>query len=201
VHSALASRRAKERARRAAGDRAVDGWYRPLFNAQAVATFGALVAYALRQPDRELYRVRGAAALLMRAGQLAALGYAGWAVATVGVATFAGAPGLVAWSRGAPVLPPMPEAQGPAVDAAGRVHAAGPFALSRHPLNVAFGAVLWLQPRVTASFAALAAVSTLYLVAGSRHEEWRLSARHGAAYDAYRRGGTSFFLPGRPADG
>ena len=198
VHSALATRGVKAAARRALGPRAADGWYRPLYNAQALATFAALAAYTLRQPRRELYAVRGAAAGLMRAGQLAAAAYAGWAVASVGVAEFAGVPGFAAWSRGAAALPPSPEAQGPGVDDTGRLRAGGPFALSRHPLNVAFGLVLWLQPRVTSAFAALAAVSTVYLVAGSHHEEARLAARLGAVYDAYRRGGTPFFLPAPP---
>jgi protein-S-isoprenylcysteine O-methyltransferase Ste14 len=198
VHSALASRGAKAAARRRLGDRAVDGWYRPFYNAQALATFGAVVAYAARRPGPVLYEVGGAPALVMRAGQAAALGYAAWAVATVGLATFSGLPGLAAWAADAPTLPPAPEAQGPPLGADGRVRATGPFALSRHPLNFAFGAVLWLQPRVTAAFAAFAAVSTAYLVAGSWHEEARLAERAGPAYEAYRRSGAPFFLPGPP---
>jgi protein-S-isoprenylcysteine O-methyltransferase Ste14 len=198
VHSALASRGAKAAARRRLGDRAVDGWYRPFYNAQALATFAAAVAYAARRTGPVLYEVRGAPALVMRAGQAAALGYAAWAVATVGLATFAGLPGLVAWAADAPTLPPAPEAQGPPTTDGGGVRADGPFALSRHPLNFAFGAVLWLQPRVTAAFAAFTAVSTAYLVAGSWHEEARLSERVGPPYEAYRRSGAPFFLPGPP---
>ena len=196
VHSALASARAKRAARRHAGDRAVDGWYRPLYNVQALATFGALVAYARRQPDRTLYDVRGAPRALMRGGQLAALGGAAWAVARVGPLTFAGAPGLAAWARGTRDLPPTPEAQGPTVDASGGVDGGGPFALTRHPLNTAFAVMLWLQPRMTANLAAFTALATVHLVAGSRHEEARLAARHGAAYERYRRAGVPFFLPG-----
>jgi protein-S-isoprenylcysteine O-methyltransferase Ste14 len=196
VHSLLASRRTKAAVRRAVGERAYDGAYRPLYNAQAVGTFAALVVYARRQPDRPLYEIRGPLAALMRAGQLAAAGYAAWAVGTVGLPTFAGAPGLVAWLRGDPALPPAPEAQGPAAEPGGPVRVAGPFTTSRHPLNLAFNAILLLQPRVTANFAAFTALSTAYLVAGSWHEETRLAAWAGRGYEAYRGSGVPFYVPG-----
>ncbi|CAA9301776.1 MAG: hypothetical protein AVDCRST_MAG11-882, partial [uncultured Gemmatimonadaceae bacterium] len=129
-------------------------------------------------------------------GQLAALGGAAWAVARVGPLTFAGAPGLLAWARGAGDVPPTPEAQGPSVHATRGVDGGGPFALTRHPLNATFAVMLWLQPRMTANLAVFTAVATVHLVAGSRHEEARLAARYGPAYERYRRAGVPFFLPG-----
>jgi protein-S-isoprenylcysteine O-methyltransferase Ste14 len=76
------------------------------------------------------------------------------------------------------------------------VRAHGPFATSRHPLNFAFCALVWLEPRMTTTLAAFQALATLHLLAGSWHEESRLAARFGAPYEAYRRSGVPFFVPG-----
>ena len=110
----------------------------------------------------------------------------------------AGTTSLAAWARGASVVPREPEAQGPAHDARG-MRATGPFAWMRHPLNFAPLPVLWLHPHMTANLAAFNAAATLYLVVGSRHEEARLLAAHGADYERYRRGGVPFYWPRRPA--
>jgi protein-S-isoprenylcysteine O-methyltransferase Ste14 len=195
VHSALASRRMKTAARRVAGDRARDAWYRPLYNAQAIATFAALAAYARRLPDRPLYQARGPLVALLRLGQLAGLVYGGAAVRQIGVGRITGATGLAAWMHGRAVVPPEPEAQGPAPDSNGRLRGTGPFAWSRHPLNFAPLPVLWLNPRMTMNLAAFNVAATLYLVAGSRHEEARLADAYGSTYEAYRRSGVPFYLP------
>lgn len=199
LHSLLASRQAKAAASRVAGDRARAGWYRVLFNAQAVATFAALGVYARRLPDRTLYRATGALAGVLRTGQLAGLAVAALAVREVGLGRMAGTASLGAWTRGAAVVPPEPEAQGPARDAAGGMRATGPFAWMRHPLNFAPLPVLWLHPHMTVNLAAFNAAATLYLVAGSRHEEARLGAAYGADYETYRSGGVPFYWPRRPA--
>lgn len=200
VHSLLASRAVKEGvARRLLGDRARAGWYRVFFNAQAVATFGALALLGRRLPDRELYDVRGPLRGVLRAGQLGGLLFGAWAAREVGLARMSGVPSLRAWWRGDAVVPPEPEAQGPAPDPrTGRLRTGGPFAVSRHPLNLMPLPVLWLQPRMTANLAAFNVVATFYLALGSRHEERRLRAAHGDAYEAYRRSGVSYYLPGRP---
>jgi hypothetical protein len=197
VHSALASRAAKAAATRLLGPRARDGWYRAFYNAQAVVTTGALVAWAFRQPDRTLYRVRGPLAALMRAGQLAGLAFGAAAVREIGLARLSGASSALAWTRGAADVPPEPEAQGPAPDATGRLRTGGPFAVVRHPLNFMPLPVLWLNPHMTVNLAVAAVASTAYLVLGSWHEEQRLAAQHGAAYEAYRRSGVPFLVPSR----
>lgn len=199
LHSLLASRPAKAAASRVAGDRARAGWYRVLFNAQAVATFAVLGLHARRLPDRTLYRATGALAGVLRTGQLAGLAVAALAVREVGLGRMAGTTSLAAWARGAPAVPREPEAQGPAHDAAVGMRATGPFAWMRHPLNFAPLPVLWLHPHMTANLAAFNVAATLYLVAGSRHEEARLRAAHGADYEAYRRSGVPFYWPRRPA--
>jgi protein-S-isoprenylcysteine O-methyltransferase Ste14 len=196
IHSALASRPAKRAAGRWLGERRRDALYRPLYVAQSVAATAALGAYVLRLPDRELYRVRGPAAGLMRAGQLAGLGLMAWGAREVGVRRLTGLDGLAAWSAGAATIPTPIEAQGPAPDADGGMRATGPFRHSRHPLNLAALPVLWLAPRMTANRLTLAALATAYAVVGSRHEEHRLRAAHGAAYAAYQAGGVPFLLPG-----
>ncbi|MGZ8379754.1 MAG: methyltransferase family protein [Gemmatirosa sp.] len=195
VHSVLASRAAKDAAARVLGPRTRGGWYRAFYNAQAVATTGALVAWAMRQPDRTLYEVRGPLAALMRAGQLAGLALGAAAVREIGLARVAGATDVARWARGDADVPPEAEAQGPAPDATGRLRTGGPFALVRHPLNLMPIPVLWLNPRMTVNLAVGSAVATAYLVLGSWHEERRLSARYGEAYEAYRHSGVPFVLP------
>src|SRR5947209_2269375 len=85
VHSALASRRAKQAAAEHFGERNRNGLYRVFYLGQSVVTFGMLAAYMRRQPSRELYRVRGPLALLLHAGQVAALVQATAAARQVGI--------------------------------------------------------------------------------------------------------------------
>jgi protein-S-isoprenylcysteine O-methyltransferase Ste14 len=55
--------------------------------------------------------------------------------------------------------------------------------------------VLWLNPRMTANLAVFTTLATVYFVVGSIHEEQRLLAAHGDAYEEYRRSGVPFYLP------
>jgi protein-S-isoprenylcysteine O-methyltransferase Ste14 len=50
---------------------------------------------------------------------------------------------------------------------------------------------------MTANRAVLAALVTLYVVLGSMHEEYRLRAAYGAAYERYRRS-VPFMVPRPP---
>ena len=92
-------------------------------------------------------------------------------------------------------MPPEPEAQGPALDAEGRSHAAGPFAWSRHPLNFAPLPIFWLWPRMTTNLLAFNTAVTIYLVVGSLHEEARLREAFGDDYEAYLSSGVPFYVP------
>lgn len=187
VHSALASRRAKRYAAEQFGERNRDGLYRVFYIAQSVATFGMLAAYIRSQPGRELYRVRWPLVGLLHAGQAAALVQAISAARQVGVERILGLESLRCWLGDGPV-PPTPEAQGPALDAEGRAHDAGPFAWSRHPLNLAPLPVFWLHPRMTTNLLAFNIAATAYLVVGSLHEEARLREGYGEAYSASKTG-------------
>lgn len=194
VHSALASRTAKRAAARTFGERDRNGLYRVFYIAQSFVTFGVLAAYIRRQPSRELYRIEGPAALLMRAVQAGAVVYATSAAGQVGIRRILGLESLSAWLGDGPV-PPEPEAQGPALDAEGRRHAIGPFAWSRHPLNFAPLPIFWLWPRMTTSLLAFNTAATIYLIVGSLHEEARLREAFGAEYGAYLDSGVSFYVP------
>ena len=208
LHSALASRAAKSLAARTIGLRSRNGLYRVLFNTQATVATAALALYLRQLPDRELYVVRGPAAIAMRCGQCAGLLLLLDAVRQVGLLPITGTSSLMRLTRGGDHVPAEPEAQGPAVDASGRLKLGGAFLRSRHPLNVAPLPVLWLNPRMTRNLAVFSAVATAYFWIGSLHEERRLLAAYGDAYRRYVGGSVPFFFgvrtlltPSQPAGG
>jgi protein-S-isoprenylcysteine O-methyltransferase Ste14 len=196
VHSVLASRQAKDLARRISGSRYRDGLYRFAFNAQSVVSLVWAALRFLRLPDRELYRVRPPWSWLFRASQAASLGVLLSGVRVMGTLNFAGLTPLLDLLAGRDVRP-APEAQGPPIGSDDEVVKAGAFRFSRHPGNLgALGFFLFL-PRMTANRAVLLVLVGLYVVLGSLHEEHRLRAAYGAAYERYRRA-VPFLVPGRP---
>ena len=195
VHSLLASRRAKDLTRRVAGAHYRDGLYRAAYNAQALASVVWLARWFARLPDRELYRVRPPWSWLFRAGQAASLGVLLSGVRVIGIPEFAGLTPLWKLLTGKDVSP-EPEAQGPPIGADGEVVKSGAFRFTRHPGNLGALGFFLLLPRMTANRAVLTALVALYVVLGSMHEEQRLGAAYGAAYERYRR--TVPFLTPRP---
>jgi hypothetical protein len=194
VHSALASRGAKRAATKTFGERNRNGLYRVFYITQSAATFAILAAYIRRQPSHELYRIRPPLALLMYAAQAGSVIYATAAARQVGIRRIVGLESFVSWLGDGPVLP-EPEAQGPALDGKGLSRAAGPFAWSRHPLNFAPLPILWLWPRMTTNLLAFNTAATMYLLIGSKHEEFRLREAFGEHYTAYESSGVAFYLP------
>src|SRR5688572_8258302 len=133
LHSALASTQAKAAAARLFGTQARNGLYRVAYNGQAVVTFGLLLAYLLRQPDRVLYRLTGPSATAARVGQALGWAYAVAAAREVGLLRITGLASFGAWMRAAadsaapgarePLVEPEPEAQGPSPDGTGELRA------------------------------------------------------------------------------
>jgi protein-S-isoprenylcysteine O-methyltransferase Ste14 len=196
VHSVLASKQAKDLARRISGPRYRDGLYRFAFNAQSVVTLVWAALRFSRLPDRELYRVGPPWSWLFRASQASSLGVLLSGVRVMGILRFAGVTPLQDLRAGRDVRT-APEAQGPPLGPDDEVVKAGAFRLSRHPGNLgALGFFLFL-PRMTANRAILLVLVGLYVVLGSLHEEHRLRAAYGAAYERYRKA-VPFLVPGRP---
>ena len=186
VHSGLASKQAKDFARRIAGPRYRDGLYRSAYNAQSVALLLWGVRLFALVPDRELYHVKPPWSWLFRVSQAASLGVLLSGVRVMGIPNFAGMTPLWDLLTGRDIRP-EPEAQGPPIGADGEMVRAGAFRFTRHPGNLgALGFFLFL-PRMTANRAVLTALVALYVVLGSMHEEYRLRAAYGDAYKRYRR--------------
>jgi protein-S-isoprenylcysteine O-methyltransferase Ste14 len=159
--------------------------HRVAFVAQSFAMLSAGAVWFLKLPDRELYRVRGMGARLMRAMQALSLVELLWVFRAIGMARFLGV-SQVLGLMGKQPLPQTPEAQGPGPDAKGSMDISGPFKFSRHPYNIGVMGIVWLSPRMTVNWLALAIASTVYTLLGSLHEEQRLRRYFGpAAYDAY----------------
>ncbi len=112
VHSVSASDDTKRQARSLMGTRAYDVLYRTHYNTEATLGLVAPAAYIRRLPGVELYHAKRAAALALRAGQLAGLACTGWAERQVGPLRFSGQDGLVPYALGKPEIPPSPVGQG-----------------------------------------------------------------------------------------
>lgn len=186
LHSVLASRAAKDCAERLIGTRRRDGLYRFAFIIQSILSTLAFVVWYLRQPDQDLYTVRAPWSWMLRGVQLLSLGLLFTAVGVVGYPRFLGLRQIRALFSGG-TLVREPEAQGPALARDGQLDVRGPFRFTRHPDNLPVFGVMWFFPRMTTNRAALAAVMSIYAILGSLHEDQRLRAAYGDAFDAYTR--------------
>ena len=195
IHSVLASKAAKKKAIELFGERTRNGLYRPFYNGLAIATFGALGLYALRLPNRELYKIHRPFSWLMHSVQFFFLLYLLYGARQIGFLKFAGVPNVVALATGQSFVPIEPEGQGPIQTSPDKMKITGPFRFSRHPLNFGMIPIIWLMPRMTVNLAAFNVITTIYLIAGSIHEEKRFVETYGQAYIDYQTSEINFFIP------
>ncbi|MDP9378887.1 MAG: hypothetical protein M3Q29_01825 [Chloroflexota bacterium] len=196
VHSLLAWTQIRELARARLGEDRTNGLYRLGYNAFAIASFGGLLGYVWRLPDRRLYTARGALRVLMLAGQAGcAAGFLS-GVLQVGLGLFLGV--TQAWDliTGKRPISPTPVAQHPLPrEGSDDVGWTGPYRLSRHPSNYFVILGFWLSPVMTLKWGAFGLVTAVYMFLGSRHEGWRLTQAYGERYLRYRERVPHFPLP------
>lgn len=181
----MASIPVKNAFRNVAGERAADGLYRFGFCGVAVVAFAGLLRYLWRLPDQRLYRLRGWKAALMVSGQglvVAGLLQTNW---RNGLGHVTGIRHLYEFITGRPVGPP-PVAQHPLPDGECMEGWNGTFRLSSHPNNYLVLLLWWLSPVMTIKWATVGAVTAIYMVLGSIHEDHRLLSAYGERYACYR---------------
>jgi protein-S-isoprenylcysteine O-methyltransferase Ste14 len=170
VHSLLASLRVKRWVRQAFGA-SVDRWYRAVYVLFALASFAPIPLLLVILLDRTLYVVPAPWRWLMVLGQVGGAVGAVAAIMQTGAFRFVGlAQALAGW----------PEEGGP-------LHVRGLYCYVRHPSYFFSLLVIWLTPLMTVNLLALYVLFTLYFYVGSMHEESRLVAEFGAAYEEYQR--------------
>jgi protein-S-isoprenylcysteine O-methyltransferase Ste14 len=175
IHSLATARPVKAWARRKMGARAYAGFYRLFYNIIAVLSFvPVLRALARGVPFRTVWRwprpfhwlalfleLVGAVGVIVTLWQKQPL-------------TFAGVRQVIRYLQGeADPDPPMPFVRS-------RV-----YALVRHPLYFFSMLFLWFTPVLTLNRLLFNLLSSLYFWLGSRHEERRLQAALGSAYERY----------------
>jgi methanethiol S-methyltransferase len=101
LHSVLASRAAKRAAARLVGERNRNAFYRPFYLAQSVVSFGGLVLYLERMPDRVVWKAGPAMSALFNTARGAALLAMVSAVNQIGWDRLLGIRGFKAWRAGA----------------------------------------------------------------------------------------------------
>jgi protein-S-isoprenylcysteine O-methyltransferase Ste14 len=169
VHSLLASLPCKNWARRVFGA-GVDRWYRLAFNAFAAITILPIFPMLVFLPDRTLYVAPVPWRWLMVGGQVLALAGLAGSFLQTGLLYFLGLSQLFA--------------QQPAQT--GSLEVRGLYCYVRHPIY-SFGILLlWLTPAMTVNLLTVYILTTLYFYVGSLHEERRLLAEFGDAYQDYQ---------------
>ena len=162
LHSFLAADRLKSAVNRALPS--FSRWYRLTYTVISVITLYPLIPLMSGSPL--LYRIDGAAALLMRLIQIAGLAGFAYSALAVDLRTFIG------------LRHPEADQEALAQD--------GPYRLCRHPLYFFGSVMLAASPEVTVAYAVFTVWTIAYFWIGSWFEERRLLATFGDAYHDYR---------------
>ena len=170
LHTLLASRAAKDFARRRLGP-AGERYYRLFFSLQAGITLLPAFFLAWRLPDAVIYRIPAPWNLLTLLLQILALAGLWVGVRQTGAMQFLGLDALITGNQ---------------ADKA-RLVTDGLYRWVRHPLYTCGLLLLWLLPTMTWNLLALAAGLTVYILVGIYFEERKLLREFGPAYAEYRR--------------
>lgn len=177
LHSFLASRGAKEWARKQFGEQVFDRTYRLFFNFVGVITLLPILFLVVWLPNQPLYSVPVFWRPFMLAGQVAAVLILTAALNKTDALDFAGLRQLGKKAEAPPLI----------VD--------GVYRWMRHPLYTGSMLFLWLIPEVSVDFFALNIAFTLYFIIGAIFEERKLERYFGKAYQEYK-ARTPMFVPG-----
>lgn len=176
LHSFLASRTAKDWARKQFGEKTFNATYRLFFNIVGVVSLIPILLLVAWLPDRPLYSVPGMWRPFFVAGQVAAVLILAAALNKTDVLDFAGLRQLGEPAKSPPLV------------------TGGMYRWMRHPLYTGSMLFLWLIPEVSVNFFALNIAITLYFVIGAMFEERKLERYFGKAYKDYK-ALTPMFLP------
>lgn len=169
LHSLLATRAAKLRARARLGPRAYR-FYRLAYNAFALASFVPVFLLLARFPGQVVYEIPWPWAALALAGQAACLLLLAIGLHQTDPLSFLG-------------LRQLGEAEGSEPQP---LRVMGLNRWVRHPLYSAGLLLIWLSPVMTTGVLALNLALTAYIAVGYRLEERRLLAMYGQAYAEYQ---------------
>jgi len=201
LHSFLASRTAKDRARGLFGP-SVRVWYRFAFVVAAVLTLAPIAVLLFVLPNTLLYSVPSPWRWIMRAGQALSAILLLWTVLQTRPMRFIGVEQLLQWhrSRGEGPAersrtwgPELPNANDKAGGGSSRTPGKprlirrGLYGLVRHPMYLASLPVMWLAPAMTANRLTLYALISLYFFVGTFHEETLLIEEFGDDYREYQK--------------
>jgi protein-S-isoprenylcysteine O-methyltransferase Ste14 len=169
MHSSMASLRVKQWARGVFGA-GVDRWYRVAYVSFALISFVPIPLLLLIFPHHLLYSVPAPWRWLMVVGQSVGMGGAAVAIGQTGISRFVGFAQVLGERR----------------EEHGLLQVRGLYCYVRHPSYFFSLIVIWLTPWVTVNLLVLFVLFTLYFYVGSIHEERRLVAEFGAAYQVYQ---------------
>ncbi len=175
IHSLMATMGFKNRIAALVGRRVYEGFYRLFYNVVSVIIFLPVPLAIILSPSTILWHIPAPWVFLGALVQVASIIALLAALLQTDVLRFAGIRQALAYLNGEP-LPLPPE----------KLQTSGMYALVRHPLYLFGLFILWPVPVMSDTYLSFAAAATLYLFIGSRLEERRLLAEHGASYHAYR---------------